>query len=246
MCCKVSSDLDEEDLTISSRERQNNETEIKKILFDHSRSIDQKMVEIRKIAKNIRLLIGFKTKEEFRETVSMLKANGVSIIALKSYRRPNYFHILAKLHANSPEAQDFIGSFSMNIRVEFSRKFCVGLLLILNHFETIQDVLPFTFGEELVSNDPTALLETGFELIGRLPYVTYTCDTSAIKATANCDPISTNLSKMIFYSGKTLHDIKGMSLDDQLTHFSKKQLAGTEEGLMEKFFIQNLLVTVST
>jgi len=27
-------------------------------------------------------------------------------------------------------------------------------------------VLPFTFGEELVSNDPTALLETGFELIG--------------------------------------------------------------------------------
>ena len=98
-------------LTISSRERQNNETEIKKILFDHSRSIDQKMVEIRKIAKNIRLLIGFKTKEEFRETVSMLKANGVSIIALKSYRRPNYFHILAKLHANSPEAQDFIGSF---------------------------------------------------------------------------------------------------------------------------------------
>ena len=116
MCCKVSSDLDEEDLTISSRERQNNEMEIKKILFDHSRSIDQKMVEIRKIAKNIRLLIGFKTKEEFRETVSMLKANGVSIIALKSYRRPNYFHILAKLHANSPEAQDFIGSFSMNFR----------------------------------------------------------------------------------------------------------------------------------
>ena len=36
-----------------------------------------------------------------------------------------------------------------------------------------------------------------------------------------------------------------MSLDDQLTHFSKKQLAGTEEGLMEKFFIQNLLVTVN-
>ena len=100
---------------ISSRERQNNETEIKKILFDHSRSIDQKMIEIRKIAKNIRLLIGFKTKEEFRETVSMLKANGVSIIALKSYRRPNYFHILAKLHANSPEAQDFIGSFSIKV-----------------------------------------------------------------------------------------------------------------------------------
>ena len=49
-----------------------------------------------------------------------------------------------------------------------------------------------------------------------------------------------------FNSGKTLHDIKGMSLDDQLTHFSKKQLAGTEEGLMEKFFIQNLLVTVNT
>ena len=100
---------------ISSHERQNNETEIKKILFDHSRSIDQKMIEIRKIAKNIRLLIGFKTKEEFRETVSMLKANGVSIIALKSYRRPNYFHILAKLHANSPEAQDFIGSFSIKV-----------------------------------------------------------------------------------------------------------------------------------
>ena len=36
-----------------------------------------------------------------------------------------------------------------------------------------------------------------------------------------------------------------MSLADQLTHFSKKQLAGTEEGLMEKFFIQNLLVTVN-
>ena len=100
---------------ISSHERQNNETEIKKILFDPSRSIDQKMIEIRKIAKNIRLLIGFKTKEEFRETVSMLKANGVSIIALKSYRRPNYFHILAKLHANSPEAQDFIGSFSIKV-----------------------------------------------------------------------------------------------------------------------------------
>jgi len=42
-----------------------------------------------------------------------------------------------------------------------------------------------------------------------------------------------------------LRDIKGMSLADQLTHFSKKQLAGTEEGLMEKFFIQNLLVTVN-
>ena len=98
----------------SSFEREQKQTEIKTILFDHNRNIDQKMVEIRKIAKNIRLLIGFKTKEEFRETVSMLKANGVSIIALKSYRRPNYFHILAKLHADSPEAQDFIGPFSMN------------------------------------------------------------------------------------------------------------------------------------
>ena len=34
------------------------------------------------------------------------------------------------------------------------------------HSRTTKDVLPFTFGEELVSNDPTALLETGFEPIG--------------------------------------------------------------------------------
>ena len=34
------------------------------------------------------------------------------------------------------------------------------------HLRTTKDVLPFTFGEELVANDPTALLETGFEPIG--------------------------------------------------------------------------------
>ena len=64
-----------------------------------------------------------------------------------------------------------------------------------------------------------------------------------MKVVTPSQPIS---QKTFCNSGKTLHDIKGMSLDDQLTHFSKKQLAGTEEGLMEKFFIQNLLVTVNT
>ena len=102
------------------------------------------MVEIRKIAKNIRLLIGFKTKEEFRETVSMLKANGVSIIALKSYRRPNYFHILAKLHANSPEAQDFIGSFSMNFYLHIIHS---NISMLLNHFETVKMCYPSHSGK---------------------------------------------------------------------------------------------------
>ena len=51
----------------------------------------------------------------------------------------------------------------------------------------------------------------------------------------------------MFLSGKTLKDIseKEYSFEHQVQFFASRQLSSTEDGLMEKFFIQNLIERVS-
>ena len=99
-------------------------------------SFEDKMENIKKLAKTTRLLIGFKNMDEYQSAKDNLKSYGVDVVQPKFYQRKNYFHVLAKLVPAS----------------------IVGV-------HTLEKIPP-AFGQEIVKDDASALIESGFESLG--------------------------------------------------------------------------------
>jgi len=68
------------------------------LLFEsQSLKFEEKMIQIKNLAKTTRLLIGFKNMDEYESAKDNLKNYGVDVVQPKFYQRQNYFHVLAKL-----------------------------------------------------------------------------------------------------------------------------------------------------
>ena len=109
---------------------------LSQILFDSDMGLDEKLTLTDELIANVRLFIGMESEEEYSDTMSLIKDEGLEVVHEVRIHRPDYFHVLVRLRPTDDNSK------------------------------RVLNLLPLAAGEEAVVDDVTKVVDINAELIG--------------------------------------------------------------------------------